>query len=217
METIQFIYGNFRYLIFQTDGQYYMLDRRPNHLVGYLVMPLNCIFYQKVYPITESDYLSIKQRNDKFKHIVVPASLGSGLAVFIGSWSRMVNLSFVNHFSKEITVLLLVIILILSYISVQFIYYSRKKSILSLLQNDLTQPVYYKIKPIKFDYKRFIAYIIIMLGLPICLAFIYLYSKDMLFLFAFYIMSLISLLCVNLAFSAEANYFYKIVDIKKEK
>ena len=114
MDTIQFTYGNFRYLVFEIEGQYYLLDRRPSHFIGYLFPPLNWFFYQKVYPIKEEDYLRIKQRNNQFKHIVIPVSLGAGLSVFIGAWSRTVNLSFKTDFSEITNIILLSLALLLS-------------------------------------------------------------------------------------------------------
>lgn len=41
MEKIRFTYGNFRYLVFEFNHQYYLLDRRPCHLIGYLFPPIN--------------------------------------------------------------------------------------------------------------------------------------------------------------------------------
>lgn len=217
MDTIQFTYANFRYLLFQVDGQYYLFDRRPSHFIGYLFLPLNWFFYQKVYPITEEDYLRIKQRNDKFKHIVIPASLGAGLSVFIGAWSRTVNLSFKTNFSEITNVILLSLALLLSYILAQLVYRSREKSILSFVHSTISHPIYYKIRPIKVDYKRLIGYFILMLGTPFFSAWFYLYFKDLLFLLATFVMAFLALLCVNIAFSAEDRYVYKIVDIKINK
>lgn len=64
MEKIRFTYGNFRYLVFELNHQYYLLDRRPCHLVGYLFPPINWLFFQHVYPITSDDYCKIKKKMD---------------------------------------------------------------------------------------------------------------------------------------------------------
>lgn len=214
METIQFTYANFRYLVFKIDQQYYLFDRRPSHFIGYFFLPLNWFFYQKVYPITEEDYLRIKQRNDKFKHIVIPASLGAGLSVFIGAWSRAVNLSFKTDFSEMTNIILLSLVLLLSYILAQLVYHSRKKSILSLAHSIIEHPIYYKVRPVKVDYRRLIGYFILMLGIPFFSAWFYLYFKDLLFLLTTCVMVFLALLCVNITFSAEDGYIYEIVDIK---
>lgn len=217
METIQFTYANFRYLMFERGGQYYLLDRSPRHFIGYLFPPLNWFFYQKVYPITEEDYLRIKQRNNQFKHIVIPVSLGAGLSVFIGAWSRTVNLSFKTDFSEITNIILLSLALLLSYILAQLVYRSREKSILFFVHSSIDHPIYYKIRPIKVDYKRLIGYFILMLGIPFFSAWFYLYLKDLLFLLATFVMVFLALLCVNIAFSAEEGDVYKIVDIKANK
>lgn len=62
MEKIRFTYGNFRYLVFEFNHQYYLLDRRPCHLIGYLFPPINWLFFQHVYPITSDDYCKIKEK-----------------------------------------------------------------------------------------------------------------------------------------------------------
>ena len=64
MEKIRFTYGNFRYLVFELNHQYYLLDRRPCHLIGYLFPPINWLFFQHVYPITLDEYCKIKEKID---------------------------------------------------------------------------------------------------------------------------------------------------------
>ena len=47
METIQFTYGNFRYLVFEMEGRYYLLDRSPRYFIGYLFSPIIGFFIKK--------------------------------------------------------------------------------------------------------------------------------------------------------------------------
>lgn len=83
MEKIRFTYGNFRFLVFEFNHQYYLLDRRPCHLIGYLFPPINLLFFQHVYPITSDEYCKIKEKNGRATKLTVSASLGAGLSVFL--------------------------------------------------------------------------------------------------------------------------------------
>lgn len=70
MEKIRFTYGNFRYLVFELNHQYYLLDRRPCHLIGYLFPPINWLFFQHVYPITSDEYCKIKEKMDVLQNLL---------------------------------------------------------------------------------------------------------------------------------------------------
>lgn len=221
MKTIQFTYGNFRYLVFEMEGRYYLLDRSPRYFIGYLFSPINWLFYQKVYPISQEGYSKIQQKNDRARNLVIPASFGAGLGVFIYNWFRLKKIDISSHFettfSFEINLILLLLSLILAHTLAKLFYSYRKKNMDSLLGTALQAPQYMKLRPQKIDFKQLIGYGVIMGGLVFFMAAYYLYSANLLFCLITIAMSFIYFIGSNVAFGTEANQFYKIVDIKKEK
>ena len=221
METIQFTYGNFRYLVFEMEGRYYLLDRSPRYFIGYLFSPINWIFYQKVYPISQEGYSKIQQKNNRARNLVMPASFGAGLGVFIYNWFRLKKIDISSHFettfSFEINLILLLLSLILAYTLAKLFYSYRKKNMDSLLGTALQAPQYMKLRPQKINFMQLIGYGVIMGGLALSMAAYYLYSANLLFCLITIAMSFIYFMGSNVAFGTEVNQFYKIVDIKKEK
>ncbi|EHJ52270.1 DUF443 family protein [Streptococcus macacae] len=220
MDTIQFTYGNFRYLVFEREGQYYLLDRSPSYFIAYLFSPISWLFYQKIYLITQEGYSKIQQKNDRAKKFVLPASFGAGLGVFVYNWFRFkkidISIYFKTTFSFEINLILLLLSLILSYTLAKLFYVYRKKNIISLLGTELRHPQYMKLKPQKIDFKQLIGYVAVMGGLILFMAVCYLYSANLLFCLITIALSFIYFIGSNIAFGTEVNQFYKIVDIKKD-
>ena len=91
MDNIQLIYGNFRYLIFVKDDQYYLLDRIPSRFIGYFLPPVNWVLYQKVYPITLSQYAKIKDKNDRAPKLAFLIPIAIGLNVYVANKFRLEN------------------------------------------------------------------------------------------------------------------------------
>ena len=219
METIQFTYGNFRYLVFEMEGRYYLLDRSPRYFIGYLFSPINWLFYQKVYPLSQEGYSKIQQKNDIARNLVIPASFGAGLGVFIYNWFRLKKIDISSHFettfSFEINLILLLLSLILAHTLAKLFYSYRKKNMDSLLGTELQAPQYMKLRPKKINFKQLIGYGVIMGGLVLSMAAYYLYSANLLFCLITIAMSFIYFIGSNVAFGTEVNQFYKIVDIKE--
>lgn len=221
MKTIQFTYGNFRYLVFEMDGEFYLLDRRPRYIIGYLFSPINWFFYQEVYPLSREGFSKIQQKNDRARKFSMSVSFGAGLGVLIYNWFRLKKIDISIYFkiitSFEINLILLLLGLMLALSLARLFYYYRKKNMLSLIGTTLQTPLYVKLKPQKLDFKQLIGYGLVMVGLVTFMAAYYLYSGNMLFCFITSIMSFIYFLGSNVAFGTEANQFYKIVDIKNAK
>ena len=220
METIQFTYGNFRYLTFELDGQYYLLDRSPQHCIGYLYPPLNWFFHQKVYLITQEEFFKLRQKNLRAANISIPASFSAGLGVLIYNWFRLKNIDisiyFNTKFSFGINLLFLLVSVILAYILANLFYFYRKKHMISILGSELYQPVNMRVKPQKLNFKQLIGYLVIVGGLTSFMAGYYLYSGNLLYCFITMTITFLHFIGANGAFGTEANQFYKIVDIKEE-
>ncbi|EMB77449.1 hypothetical protein SMU44_08589 [Streptococcus mutans 11VS1] len=220
MDTIQFTYVNFRYLMFERGGQYYLLDRSPRHFIGYLFSPINWFFYQAVYPITQEEYFKFKQKNDHAKKFALSTSFGAGLGVFVYNWFRLkkidISVYFTTPFPFKINLILLLLGLILAYTLAKLFYRYRKKSLFSLIGTDLDHPQYMKLQPQKLDVKQLIGYVVIIGGLTLFISAYYLYSANLLFLLMTILMFFINFIGANIAFGTERNQFYKIRDIKKD-
>lgn len=222
MQSFHFTYANFRYLVFQIDGQYYLLDRRPNHLIGYLFMPLNWFFYQRIYPITNEDYHKIKQKNDRLKHLVLPSTLGAGLSVFVGNWLRIHHVSkyFETDFSLKLNIILALMGIFLSFILAGWFYRSRKRSITSLTYINVEHPLYYKLVPSKISWKMiitYIAYLILIVGTAILSLVGFIYLGNLVFLLTATLLVFLHLIAVNLAYSTDSDHFYRVVDIRQKR
>ncbi len=140
--------GNLRYVLFEVEGQSYLLDRRPSHFIGYLSLPLNWLFYQKVYAITNEERSRLEIKHSRASKFVIPTSLVGGLAVFFNAWTRVHNVDIFGRFNMELSkttkLILLALGFILAYILIQLLYSSRRKNIERLFDKLLSQPLYYK-------------------------------------------------------------------------
>lgn len=213
--------GNLRYVLFEVEGQSYLLDRRPSHFIGYLSLPLNWLFYQKVYAITSEERSRLEAKHSKASKFVIPTSLVGGLAVFFNAWTRMHSIDifeyFYVNFPRVTSCSLVVFGLFLSFILLQLLYFSRRKSIQKVLGKTLVQPFYYKIRPVKSIrlFFKMLTLRIFGIALPVmfALAFIYLKNIAMLLIMVLTMFSFLGL--VNGAFSPGEEWEYEIVDIRK--
>ncbi|OLF48412.1 hypothetical protein BU202_01990 [Streptococcus cuniculi] len=217
MDGFHFSYANFRYLVFQLDGQYYLLDRQPNHLIAYLFMPLTWFFYQRVYPLTNEDYLNIRQKNDVMKQFVIPSALGVGASVFVGNWLRIHHVSkyFETDFSVMFKIILLLLAMAISSMLAWLVYNSRKRSIASLTHVNLTQPLYYKLRPSRISSKMigtYMAYLLVIVGMASMSLVAFICSGNLVFLLITILMVFLHFMAVNLAYSTDIGYSYKVVD-----
>ena len=218
METIQFTYANFRYLMFESEGQYYLLDRRPRYIICYLFLPLNWFFYQKIYSITTDDYLKIQQKLNKKAKFAFPVSIGSGLAVCVGSLSRITNFSqyFETNFSIAINGILLLIAVLLAYLLVELFYTIWKKSFSSLFPLDNRLISYCQVRPVYSirQYGKIVGFRLFSWGLFLGVILVYLSLGNWLNWLGSIVMMFLFLLSANLNFIPREAVLYKIVDIK---
>lgn len=222
MDTIRLYYkGNLRYILFEVDEQYYIIDRRPSHFVGYFLIPLNWIFYYKVYPITTEEYQKIAEKHSKASKFVISASLVGGISVFLNTWMRINNIDVFQYFNTSLSPfikgILLFIGLFSSYILLQILYSSKKKSIQNLIGKNLDSPLFYKLrpeKPLQFA-MNIIGLQILGLGLTAILVAFFLYLGNIAMLLGTILMIFILLELVNVAISPNDKWKYRIVDIRK--
>lgn len=216
MEKICFTYGNFRYLVFEFNHQYYLLDRRPCHLIGYLFPPINWLFFQHVYPITSDDYCKIKEKNGRATKLTVSASLGAGLSIFLYNWLRVNKIDITKYFEANLSsftkVALFLMTFLLTYVLVELCYYSRKRRMVSVLGRELRHIQYYKITPVKIDFKQLLGFIVVFGGLAFFMALYYFYSGNLLFGLMAHAIIFLYLLASNVAFGTESHHLYKIND-----
>lgn len=216
MEKIRFTYGNFRYLIFEFNHKYYLLDRRPCHLIGYLFPPINWFLFQHVYPITLDEYYKIKEKNGRAIKLTVSASLGAGLSVFLYNWLRVNKIDitkyFETNFSSFTKVLLFLMTFLLTYILVELFYYSWKRRMASVLGHELRHLQYYKITPVKIDFKQLLCFIVVIGGLAFFMSLYYFYSGNLFFGLMAHAIIFLYLLASNVAFGTESHHLYKIND-----
>ena len=216
MEKIRFTYGNFRYLVFEFNHQYYLLDRRPCHLIGYLFPPINWFFFQHVYPITSDEYCKIKEKNGHAIKLTVSASLGAGLSVFLYNWLRVNKIDITKYFETNLssftTVALFLMTFLLTYVLVELFYYSRKRRMASVLGRELRHLQYYKITPVKIDFKQLLGFLVVIGGLVFFMSLYYFYSGNLLFGLMPNAIIFLYLSTSNVAFGTESHHLYKIND-----
>lgn len=214
METFHFTYANFRYLVFQVNDQYYLLDRRPRSLIGYFFLPLNWFFHQKVYSISVDDYLKIQQKLNKRAKFAFPISIGSGLAVFIGSWSRIENISqyFETDFSIATNGILLFFAVTLAYLSIEIFYSVWRKSFISLFHLENCLYTYCQVRPV-FPIRQYFKVLgarLFFLGLSLAVCLVYLYLGNWLGWIGSTIMLFLFFLSINVNFVPREEVLYKI-------
>ncbi|HHF7010880.1 TPA: DUF443 family protein [Streptococcus mutans] len=218
METIQFTYANFRYLMFERGGQYYLLDRRPRYMIGYLFLPLNWFFHQKVYAITADDYFKIQEKLNKKAKFSFPVSIGSGLGVFVASLSRVTNFdkNFETDFSIEINSMLALVGILLAYLLIELFYDIWKKSLNALFPLDNRFIAYCQVRPSYsvLQYAKMIGFRLFFFMLFFGITLIYLTLGNWLMWLGSIFMLWLFFLSVNLNFIPREDVQYKIIDIK---
>lgn len=220
MKFIQLQYqGNFRYLSFVVNDKYYLIDRHPSNIIGHLFFPLNWALYHKVYPITTEEYLILKEKHARASKFVIPTSLVGGATVFFNAWIRVNKIDIFKHFNTDFSMItnciLLAIGLVVAFLLLQLLYYSRRKSLQALLDRELKQPLYYKMRPhnpLAFFLHILWAWLFI-LFLFIIFTGIFLYLGNIVLLLVAILLAFIYLGAANGAFSAKEKWKYKIVDI----
>ncbi|MFU2181733.1 DUF443 family protein [Streptococcus pluranimalium] len=220
METIQFYSkGNMRYVLFQIDGQHYLLDRRPRHLLVYLFFPLNWKLYHNIYMITPEEYQKINKKYMKASRFTIPTSLIAGSVVFLNSWTRLRGIDtferFNTDFSMSVKWILLIFGVLIVFPLLQLFYSSRKKSMEKLIGRELTNALYYKLKPQKtlklfFNLFMLLLFAFVML---ICFAIAFLYLGNLAMLVSAMLMSFLCLCAANGTYSDNEKWKYEIVDI----
>ncbi|EHJ53056.1 DUF443 family protein [Streptococcus macacae] len=222
METIQLYYkGNFRYALFLVDEQYYIIDRRPSHFIGYCFIPLNWIFYHKVYPITTEEYQKIVEKHSKASQFVISASLVGGISVFLNTWMRVNNIDIFQYFNTNLSPvikgILLLIGLLSSYMLLQILYSSKKKRIQNLIGKNLDSPLFYKLrpeKPLQFAV-NITGFQLFGVGLTAIFVATFLYLGNIAMFLGIILMMFILLGLANGAISPNEKWKYRIVDIRK--
>lgn len=151
MNNIQLRFSNnFRYLLFEIDGQYYLLDRHPTHLICYIVLPTSFLFYQKVYPIKKDVLLKLEKKETGAGKYTIPTSLVGGAAVLANTYSRINNINPFQYFETQFSLTINFILLFLSwfviYGLIQWLYASKKKDIQKIIGTELNSPFHCKIR-----------------------------------------------------------------------
>lgn len=212
--------SNLRYAFFNFKGENYLLDRRPSHFIGYLFLPLNWIFYQKVYAITNEEFSRLEGKHSKASKFIIPVSLVGGLIVLFNAWTRIHNIDIFEYFYVDFSIVTSCILvgfgLILSFVLVQLLYFLRKKSIQKVLEKTLEQPIYYKIRPVKpmrFFLKMFILRIFV-IALPVIFAISFIYLKNIAMLLIMVLTTFFLIGSANGAFLTSEEWEYEVVDIR---
>lgn len=221
MKEITLYYkGSLRYVLFKIEGKNYLLDRRPSHFIGYFFLPLNWRFYQKVYVITDEECTRLETRQSKASKFVIPTSLLGGFAVFFNTWLRVHGIDLYSRFNMElpnlIKISLLILGFILSYFSMQFLYFSSRKSVEKMFDNELGIPLYYKVQPeqpIRYFF-NILGVRIFGIGLTTVFIVVFMYLGNIAFLFGTILALVLYLGSVNVAFIPEEKWRYKIIDAK---
>ena len=224
MQKIKLYYkGNLRYLLFHYQGKQYLLDRSPKHFLGYLCLPLNWCFYQKVYAISDEELFKIEEKNSKASKFILPTSLAAGLAVFVNAWARMNHIdlfaNFYVNFSIVTSLILVVIGLLLSFGLLQIVYSKKKKSLEELLNRSLEQPDYYKIKPVNSShfYIKMLLLRLCFFALTLIFALAFIYIKNVAMLLIMILTMFIFLAIINVAFASGEEREYEIVEVKSNQ
>lgn len=120
--------------------------------------------------------------------------------------------SFETNLSSFTKVALFLMTLLLTYVLVELCYYSRKRRMASVLGRELRHLQYYKIRPVKIDFKQLLGFIVVFGGLAFFMALYYFYSGNLLFCLTAHAIIFLYLLASNVAFGTESHHLYKIND-----
>ena len=101
---------------------------------------------------------------------------------------------------------------LLTYVLVELCYYSRKRRMVSVLGRELRNLQYYKITPVKIDFKQLLGFIVVFGGLSFFMALYYFYSGNLLFGIMAHAIIFLYFLASNVAFGTESHHLYKIND-----
>lgn len=208
-----------KFSVFTVDGHYYLFDIRPRNILGHLFFPLNWVTYHKFYPITIEEYLRMKENYSKSSKFIIPTSLVGGLSVFLSTWLRVNKIDIFGRFNTEFSMLtkcmLLALGAVMAFLILQCLYFSRKKSLQRLLGRELSQPLYYKMRPtrpLRFFLSKIWAWLVILCML-IGVVTYFLYLGNIVMLLVAILMIFIYLGSSHGAFSAREEWYYQIVDV----
>lgn len=224
MNNIQLQFSNnFRYLLFEIDGQHYLLDRHPTHLICYIFLPISFLFYQKVYPIKKDVLLKLEKKEIGARKYTIPTSLVGGLAVLANTYSRINNINPFQYFETQFSLTINFILLFLSwfviYGLIQWRYASKKKDIQKIIGTELNSPFHCKIRVesiIKFVLNilgiRMFAWLILLI--PAILFFL---TGNLLLIFISMIGTAIFKFSALLTFTPSNTISYTVLDILPER
>ena len=82
----------------------------------------------------------------------------------------------------------------------------------SVLGRELRNLQYYKITPVKIDFKQLLGFIVVFGGLSFFMALYYFYSGNLLFGIMAHAIIFLYFLASNVAFGTESHHLYKIND-----
>lgn len=128
MKPIKLLPVNIRYLVFEQAGAYFILDRCPRHLLGYLFFPLNWLFRQKIYAINREEYIKLKEKHNQNK-IGISTTFVAGLAIVFSHTTRRYLHLFATDFTFLQNIFIYLIALVLASIGLYFINRRACKSI----------------------------------------------------------------------------------------
>lgn len=185
MQIVQLIYISARYMVFTANNHYYLLDRKPVNILGYLFFPINWLFKQKIYLISEPDFAHLIDKKQKKSGIGLNMSLVGGLTVlssyFINKskpWER-----FVTDLSTGAILLILFLLFVVALFLVRGIHGISKSSLNSAINLNSKEFHYYKLRPPKIDsetVKLFFMYSFLWF-IMVFITFVSVLSKSMLF------------------------------------
>ncbi|MEX2785696.1 DUF443 family protein [Streptococcus sp. H49] len=208
---------NSRYLVFSAAGNYYLLDRKPKYFVGYFFLPTAWLVKQKLYLLTESDYLKLveKVQQNRASGIVVPASFSGAGAVLLSLFIRRSGLmeQLDLGFSLFVNSIIVCLMFLLAFALVQWVYLTRYRKIASDLSLEQKRLVYAKLIPERLNktvMKAVFVHIVLwILTLAVTAAAIL--SGNLFFLFSTLLLFFLSLLFSGIGQTSLLSYKLKIL------
>lgn len=208
---IQFIYVNFRYILFIRQGRFYLLDRKPTSFFAYLLLPLHWMTTKKVYQLTENEGQQLYQQHVKMNKTFAISSIFIGGLITLFS-SILSKLDIVNRTVKDMSnIAMFVSVLIGSLfivILVECIYSIHYKNMNRIIVIDNKKPTYSRFYP-KRPKNIIFKYIIIQLFFWLFLVALvnsYFSSRSLFFLYGIYLILFVLLLSSANAYNSELKY-----------
>lgn len=201
---------NSRYLAYQENNAYFLIDRKPVFLIGYLFYPLNWLAKRKVVEISEATYRTLtKQRPHSNRNSGLAIAAG-GLGVLLSRLRTSQGWAFPMGLNQTDKLLLWLFVVVVVALLIYIINRRAKKAIMSTIGDDATNPllhvhVYPRLN--SFFFKFSIATIFLYLLGVLLGAFVWMMNDWLLFIaFQAYIVLWIAYAYNNISGRSETEY-----------